>query len=462
MQMEKYLKVSITKEEWKSIEQKARFRAFTVAKLGSATLIDTVKQQLLDVLEDGKGYAEFWNRIKQTVENDVSKIKPGYWETVFRTNTQTAYVAGKLQQYENSGVVAYQLMVIEDVRTSQICRNLLNKNSGYGIILPVEHPFWKKYGFPPYHFNCRSSIRGVWPSQVGKIGNVVTNPGMKSIQLRNFKPQGDFGGNPLVKGSWWELTSGQMEQAKELGILEELLKKNLELKNDDKITQFDFYKNLKNDDKEVFLSDYKKLTADGRKFFEKYGEKLEADLYMSTRGYYSSLDNKIHLNLHNVDVKSMEAGFKTNITTFLHESGHWFDYNALDIPIRDKLPKLKEYLTQDAINYTNNFSKEKINIKGFERNTSAEKKLFSDISKEIWKNSSTNSSISDIFEGVTNAKIVDGYGHGKTYWKRPQHLEKEAIAEMFEAFCVGGNRQAAMEKYFPTAFNYFVKFMGDL
>ena len=64
-------KVPITKAEWKSVEPKARFRAFTVAKLGSATLIDTVKQQLLNVLEDGKGYAEFWNRIKQTVENDV-------------------------------------------------------------------------------------------------------------------------------------------------------------------------------------------------------------------------------------------------------------------------------------------------------------------------------------------------------------------------------------------------------
>lgn len=210
-------KMPITKDEWKLLEPKARFRAFTVAKLGSATLIDTVKQQLLGVLEDGKGYAEFWNRIKQTVENDVSKIKPGYWETVFRTNTQSAYVAGKLQQFENSGVAAYQLMVIEDVRTSRICRNLLNKNSGYGIILPVKHPFWQKYGFPPYHFNCRSSIRGVWPSQVGKIGNVVQNPTMKSLKI--FKPQGDFGGNPLIDGSWWELTKGQIEQANEFGVL---------------------------------------------------------------------------------------------------------------------------------------------------------------------------------------------------------------------------------------------------
>lgn len=210
-------KMPITKDEWKLLEPKARFRAFTVAKLGSATLIDTVKHQLLGVLEDGKGYAEFWNRIKQTVENDVSKIKPGYWETVFRTNTQSAYVAGKLQQFENSGVAAYQLMVIEDVRTSRICRNLLNKSSGYGIILPVKHPFWQKYGFPPYHFNCRSSIRGVWPSQVGKIGNVVENPTMKSLKI--FKPQGDFGGNPLIDGSWWELTKGQIEQANEFGVL---------------------------------------------------------------------------------------------------------------------------------------------------------------------------------------------------------------------------------------------------
>ena len=223
------MKVPITKKEWKSIEQKARFRAFTVAKLGSATLIDTVKQQLLEVLEDGKGYAEFWNRVKKTVENDVSKIKPGYWETVFRTNTQSAYVAGKLQQYENSGVAAYQLMVIEDVRTSQICRNLLNKNSGYGIILPVDHPFWQKYGFPPYHFNCRSSIRGVWPSQVGKIGNVVTNPGIKSIQLRNFKPQGDFGGNPLERGNWWEMTDSMKKLAEKFGVMEKIEAEKIEL-----------------------------------------------------------------------------------------------------------------------------------------------------------------------------------------------------------------------------------------
>ena len=57
---------------------------------------------------------------------------------------------------------------------------------------------------------------------MGKIGNVVENPTMKSLKI--FKPQGDFGGNPLIDGSWWELTKGQIEQANEFGIVDYLLK----------------------------------------------------------------------------------------------------------------------------------------------------------------------------------------------------------------------------------------------
>ena len=52
-------------------------------------------------------------------------------------------------------------------------------------------------------------------------------------------------------------------------------------------------------------------------------------------------------------------------------------------------------------------------------------------------------------------KIVDDAYHGKVHWKRPQQLEKEAIAEMFETIATCGTRQEAMLKYFPSAFSYF-------
>lgn len=122
-----------------------------------------------------------------------------------------------MQKYEDTGVAAYQLMVVEDSRTSKICRHLLTA-SGYGMILPVDHPFWKKYGFPGYHINCRTSIAPVYPSMIGKYGYNVDNPSMKSLQ--KFKPQEGFGGNPVDKESWWRMTKDMAFRAADLGIWE--------------------------------------------------------------------------------------------------------------------------------------------------------------------------------------------------------------------------------------------------
>ena len=213
-------KVPMSKAEWLELEPKLRFRAFTVAQLGSAEVVDKAKQILLKSFEKGGGtYSDTWEELKKKVNVNALDIKPGYWENVFRTNTQSAYIAGKLQQYENSNVAAYQLMVIEDGRTSRFCRHLLTA-SGYGMIISVDHPFWKKYGFPPYHFQCRTSIRAIWPSQVGKLGNMVENPTMKS--LSKFKVQEGFGGNPLDRGSWWEMTDNMKRLAEKFGIMEKI------------------------------------------------------------------------------------------------------------------------------------------------------------------------------------------------------------------------------------------------
>lgn len=135
-----------------------------------------------------------------------------------------------MQKYENTGVAAYQLMVVEDSRTSKICRHLLTA-SGYGMILPIDHPFWKKYGFPGYHINCRTSIAPVYPSMIGKYGYNVDNPSMKSLQ--KFKPQEGFGGNPVDKESWWRMTKDMAFRAAKYGLWDDIEKyaKNNKLYN---------------------------------------------------------------------------------------------------------------------------------------------------------------------------------------------------------------------------------------
>ena len=120
------------------------------------------------------------------------------------------------KSYEGTGAKAYQMMVIDDSRTTDICRNLL-RQSGYGMVLPVEHVFWKKYGFPPYHFNCRTSVRAVYSSQIGgRSGQKLDN--IKMSGFENFKPQEGFGGNPVDKESWWKMTESMKAQAEAFGL----------------------------------------------------------------------------------------------------------------------------------------------------------------------------------------------------------------------------------------------------
>ena len=213
-------KVPMTKTEWLSLEKKMRFRAFTMAKLGEVKVIETVKKQLAKAMEGGEGFAASFDAVKEIAKASDATLTPFYWETVFRTNVQGAYVAGKLTQYQKLPPAAYRLLVIEDVRTSDICRHLLTQ-SGYGVVMPVDHPFWKKYGFPPYHMNCRTGICAVYKSQIGEDGNNVENRSMKSFE--KFKVQDGFGGNPIEKESWWKLTPSMIERADKYGITADIV-----------------------------------------------------------------------------------------------------------------------------------------------------------------------------------------------------------------------------------------------
>lgn len=215
-------KVPLTKKEWSELEPRLRFRAFTVAKLAECDYIEQAKHTLAMALEEGKGYSETWQELKQQVDVDALKIKPGYWENVYRTNTQSSYVAGKLQQYEKFPPQAYRLLVIQDGRTSDICRNLLRDGTRYGLTLPAKHRFWKTYGFPPYHYQCRTGIQAVYSGVNRERYMPVENPSMKSISESGFEVQDGFGGNPLDKESWWRMTKGMAIRSAKYGIFTEI------------------------------------------------------------------------------------------------------------------------------------------------------------------------------------------------------------------------------------------------
>jgi hypothetical protein len=209
-------RVPMTKTEWNELEPKLRFRAFTVARLAQCDFIETVRGRLINAMEKGEGFASTWSDIKAIAEADGAfQFRPGYWENVFRTNTQTAYTAGKLMQYRDNPPPAWNLLIVDDSRTSDICRGLIHSGK-QSLAMPSNHPFWEKFGFPPYHFQCRTGLQAVYSSQIG-TDIQVENPTMKSLG-KHFKPMEGFGGNPIEKESFWNLTDGMVARANKYGI----------------------------------------------------------------------------------------------------------------------------------------------------------------------------------------------------------------------------------------------------
>ena len=214
-------RVPVAKTEWNALEPKLRFRAFTVARLAQLDYIDAARQVLSKAPETGKGTAETykqWQTIQTLIQDDAMRLRPGYWENVFRTNTQTAYVAGKLMQFQNNPPPAWRLLIIDDSRTSDICRGLIREGKD-NLVLASDHPFWKTFGFPPYHYQCRTGIQAVYQGQINH-GVPVENPAMKTLQGQ-FKPMKGFGGNPVDSGNYWMMTPNMFERGLRYGVINE-------------------------------------------------------------------------------------------------------------------------------------------------------------------------------------------------------------------------------------------------
>ena len=225
-------KISMTKEDWKhlktegmteaeyqDLKKKLQFRAFTVAALSEPDYTEAVKGVLLDALQNGKTMMETWADIEAMTNDWGESFPPNYWETVYRTNVQSAYNAGTLMEYRNNEPPAWELLFVEDERQSDTCRSLASMVSGKALLR--NNPFWSVYGYPPYHFNCRTTLRAVYADELGSDIEVANVP-MKQIR-KNFKVQDGFGGNPIEKESWWKITPGMIERADKYGITADIV-----------------------------------------------------------------------------------------------------------------------------------------------------------------------------------------------------------------------------------------------
>lgn len=172
-------RVSMSKADHRLLAAQARRKAFTVANVAKLDLVNQVWKAIDDAVSKGTSLEDF----KKAIGDDLRAAWKGSvgdppWrlETIFRTNVQLAYGAGRFKQATHPDVVGdrpvWMFDAILDGRETEICQACDETKR------PADDPWWRDH-LPPLHHNCRSSFIALTDDQARLAGGVTAQPTTK-------------------------------------------------------------------------------------------------------------------------------------------------------------------------------------------------------------------------------------------------------------------------------------------
>lgn len=159
--------------DWHDVWQEAHAKAFTVAKAMQADILEDIRGMVDKAISQGTTLDQFRKELEPSLrakgwwgrkfiadeEGNVQKIQlgsPRRLQTIYNTNLQTAYQAGRWKgQMANVKSRPYWMYVaVMDSRTRP-AHAALN-----GLVFRYNDPFWKSF-YPPCGFSCRCHARAL-------------------------------------------------------------------------------------------------------------------------------------------------------------------------------------------------------------------------------------------------------------------------------------------------------------
>lgn len=168
---------------WEELWHEAQAHAFTVAKVTRLDILQDIRDAVEKAIAEGKTFAWFkkeltpilqakgwwgWQEQVDADTGEVSRVQLGSpWrlQTIYRTNLQTAYMAGRFQsQLENIDDRPYwQYVSIQDGRTRPSHRAMNGK------VFRYDDPFWGSF-YPPNGWGCRCRVIALSQDNLRKNG----------------------------------------------------------------------------------------------------------------------------------------------------------------------------------------------------------------------------------------------------------------------------------------------------
>lgn len=163
-----------TRFKWTDLWEEAHAKAFTVAGVMKADVLSDIRAELAKALKQGGTLADFEKNItpmlerkgyftrqgrtrmvdQATGEITGKKLTPLRLKTIYQTNMQSAYMAGRFADMMQNVADRpnWQYVAVLDARTRPAHRAL------NGRVFRYDDKFWGSF-YPPNGFNCRCRVR---------------------------------------------------------------------------------------------------------------------------------------------------------------------------------------------------------------------------------------------------------------------------------------------------------------
>lgn len=171
---------------WQDLLRDEHAKAFTVAKVMRADLLEDIRKAVEKGVADGATMEQFkreltpllqakgwWGRQPMTDPStgetkDVQLGSPRRLETIYDTNLRTSFAAGRWQQIQETKKRRPYLryVAVLDSRTRPQHR------AWNGLVLPIDDPFWQTH-FPPNGWRCRCSVQQLNDRDLDRYGYSV-------------------------------------------------------------------------------------------------------------------------------------------------------------------------------------------------------------------------------------------------------------------------------------------------
>ncbi len=153
-------RVPMTEEEYETLEDAAKSKAFTVAGVAQADMVQHVFDLLDDAIEKGTTIDDFKEAAGPSLESEWGGPIPGRLELIFRNATQQANNGGRWKMMHNPHVLAARPYLQYDDVDDKGDRECDECHACHGVVLPADDPWWRSH-HPQLHHGCRCQVRNL-------------------------------------------------------------------------------------------------------------------------------------------------------------------------------------------------------------------------------------------------------------------------------------------------------------